>query len=202
MKSLVLLFAMICLSMICQAQKSNTRSLNCSSALTADPVTEVQEITHYIFTGADTSGLNVKLKTITIVEGKRQLVRKRISKDCTSPNPNDCYKEVMEEIPPVTMNLYTLADPALTREHEIRKEKVTVVKNPGGQVTVNVVCPKNRTKKLIRKVQEALIIKGYPLKADGNLDQSTTLALTDFQKTTGLAYGDLTLESLSALGIR
>ncbi len=202
MKNFFLLFAMICLSMICQAQKANTSLKNCQSLLTEDPVIAEEEVIHYVYTGSDTTGLHVKLKTITVVEGKKQLVRKRISKDCTSPNPNDCYKEVMEEIPPVTMNLYTLSGPEITKDHEVRKEKIRVVKRVGGQVSVDVVCPKNRTKKLVKKVQESLISKGYPLKADGNYDQATVLALTDYQKSLKLAYGDLTLETLSALEIK
>ena len=200
MKNVFFIVALLSLSTLSMAQK--LKSTNCKSSCNIDPVTEIIEKNHYIFTGSDTTGLNVKSTKITIVEGRKELVKKRKDKDCISENPMDCYIEVMEDIPPVTMNLYTLPNGDKTKEYDIRKEKITVVKKEGGKSNENIVCLKNRSTKLIKKVQQGLIAAGYPLSVNGILDQATNLAVTDFQKSKGMAYGDLTLSTLSALGIK
>lgn len=173
----------------------------CKTSCTLDPITEDKAITHYIFTGEDTTGLNVKLTLVTIVEAKKQLVKRR-DPNCLSSNPVECLKDVYEEIPAVTMKMYTLPDNTKTDMYDTRLEIVKVIKRAGGQVQESVVCPKNRTKKLITKVQKSLINRGYPLSENGVLDQATNLSIADFQRNAGLAYGDLTLSTLAALGIK
>jgi hypothetical protein len=200
MKSLPFLFLSICISTFCIAQ--NKTQNTCTANLTLDPVEETVEKIHYIFTGSDTTGLNVKVTKITVVEGRRELVKRRKDKNCQSPNPEDCYIEVLEDIPPVTMNLYTLAGPDKTSEYDTRKEKIKVLRQEGGQVSRPVVCAKNRSVKLISKVQSALIGLGYPLTTNGIFDQATQLSMTDFQRTNKLAHGDLSLETLAALKIK
>jgi hypothetical protein len=199
MKSLFTLILSLSLTVILSAQSS--KSKECTSQLQIDPVLEEVEKTHYIFTGSDTTGLNVKVTKIKVMEARLEMVKRR-DKNCTSPNIEDCYISVMEEIPPVTMNLYTLPSPDQTEEYEIRKEKVKVEKRAGGQIETPIVCEKNRSKSLINKLQTALIAQGYPLSINGTYDKATQLSVTDFQREKGLAYGDLSLETLAALGIK
>lgn len=191
---------LVLLMIVFQVQAQNT-NLNCSANLNVDAVMEEVEITHYIFTGSDTTGLNAKLTTITVMEGKSQMVKKR-KPDCMSANLSDCMIEVIEDIPAVTMNMYTLEDVSKTNDYDIRKEKIKVVKRPAGQVDQAIVCTKNRSANLIRKVQQSLLEAGYPIVVNGELDQATKLSLNDYQKSKGLAYGDLTLEVLSSLNVR
>ncbi|MBK9736002.1 MAG: peptidoglycan-binding protein [Saprospiraceae bacterium] len=200
MKNVFLIVILLSFSIVSMAQKS--KSSGCKATCTTDPVIETVEKIHYIFTGADTTGLNVKMTKITVVEGRKEMVKKRKDKDCISENPMDCFIEVMEDIPPVTMNLYTLPNGDKTKEYDIRKEKINVVKKEGGKSNEDIVCIKNRSTKLIKKVQQGLIAVGYPLSVNGILDQATNLSITDFQKSKGLAYGDLTLSTLAALGIK
>jgi hypothetical protein len=190
----------ICISTYCIGQ--NSTKTGCSGMLQLDPITQVIEKTHYVFTGSDTTGLGVTATKLTVVEGRKEMVKKRISKDCVSPNPEDCYVKVLEEIPPVTMNLYTLPNTDKTKEYDIRKEKVQVVNRKGGPVSESIVCPKNRSSKLIKKVQTALVKLGYPLVINGVYDQATALSVTDFQKSKQMAYGDLTLAVLGALDVK
>lgn len=173
----------------------------CKAMLQVDPIFETIEKTHYIFTGADTTGLDVKVTTITIMEPRREAVRRR-DKNCTSPNIEDCYISTFEDIPAVTMNLYTLPGPDATNEYDIRKEKVKVTKRASGAQETDIVCEKNRSKALIKKVQKALVELGYPIAIDGSYNQATSLSVTDFQRSKQLAYGDLTLETLAALDIK
>jgi hypothetical protein len=189
-----------CLSASSIAQ--NSANLECKATLTIDPVWGDGEKIHYIFTGTDTTGLNVTVTKVKVVEGRKEKVKRKKSKDCYSPNPDDCYVEVVEEIPPITMNLYTLTGPDKTQEYEIRKEKTTMVIKEGGNKEVNIVCPKNRSAKLIQRVQAALTEQGYSVDQTSKLDDITNNAITAFQKKNGLAYGDLTLEVLAALGVK
>jgi peptidoglycan hydrolase-like protein with peptidoglycan-binding domain len=110
--------------------------------------------------------------------------------------------QVVQEIPPITMNLYTLPNPDNTQEYDIRKEKVNVTVKEASTVTEGIVCPRNRTPKLITLLQQALIKQGYPLSANGQYDQATQLSVTDYQKSKGLPYGDLTLGVLALLDVR
>ena len=130
------------------------------------------------------------------------MVKRRKSKDCDSPNPEDCMTQVLEEIPAVTMNLYTLNGPDVTSEYDTRKEKVSVTTREGGLINEGIVCAKNRSSKLIKKVQEALIKHGYPLTMNGIYDQATSLSVIDFQRSKSMPYGDLTLGVLAALGVK
>ena len=145
--------------------------------------------------------LNVKVYQIVVSEGRRELVKRKI-KDCDKPNPEDCMTQVVQEIPPITMNLYTLPNPDNTQEYDIRKEKVNVTVKEASTVTEGIVCPRNRTPKLITLLQQALIKQGYPLSANGQYDQATQLSVTDYQKSKGLPYGDLTLGVLALLDVR
>ena len=199
MRSHITLFLTIIVVGLVTAQNNNSKI--CKAMLQVDPIIETTEKTHYIFTGSDTTGLNVKMTKITIMEGRTEMVKRR-DKNCTKPNILDCYVSKMEEVPPVTMNLYTLSGPDVTTEYDTRIEKVKVVRREAGQQEVDIVCTKNRSKSLINKIQTALIAQGYPLTVNGTLDQATNLSITDFQKSKSLAYGDLTLETLAALGIK
>lgn len=195
----ITLFLTIIVVGLVTAQNNNSKI--CKAMLQVDPIIETIEKTHYIFTGSDTTGLNVKTTKITIMEGRTEMVKRR-DKNCTKPNILDCYVSKMEEVPPVTMNLYTLSGPDVTTEYDTRIEKVKVVRREAGQQEVDIVCTKNRSKSLINKIQKALIEQGYPLTVNGTLDQATNLSISDFQKSKSLAYGDLTLETLAALGIK
>lgn len=199
MKHLLSFIFSISITVFCLAQSN--KNLDCKSTLDLDAIIETVEKSHYIFTGSDTTGLHVKVTKIKVMEGRREMVKRR-DKNCTSPNIEDCYITVMEEISPVSMNLYTLAGPDLTDEYEVRTEMVQVEKRAFGKSEVAIVCPKNRTKTLINKVQAALIEQGYPLTVNGTYDKATELSVTDFQRERKIAYGDLTLETLAALGVK
>lgn len=199
MKSLLTFIFSIGFTLICLAQTN--RNIDCKATLDLDAIMETEERSHYIFTGSDTTGLNVTITKIKVMDARQEMVKRR-DKNCTSPNIDECYISVLEEIPAVTMNLYTLPNTDLTNEYEVRKEKVQVQKRAAGKAEVAIVCEKNRSKTLINKLQAALIQNGYPLTINGKYDQATQLSVTDFQRENKMAFGDLTLETLAALGIK
>ncbi|MBK8668954.1 MAG: hypothetical protein IPN89_05600 [Saprospiraceae bacterium] len=51
-------------------------------------------------------------------------------------------------------------------------------------------------------MQSALLALGYPMTINGIMDQATLLSIKDFQQSKKMAYGDLSLETLAALGIK
>ncbi len=199
MRNPFVLLLLLCITTLATAQNRSDKF--CYGTLERDAIYEIVEVKHYIFTGTDTTGLNVKVTKIQIVEPRRELVKKKV-KNCDAPDPKDCYIEVMQDIPPVTMNMYTLSGPEVTPEHDVRIERVERVKEPAGHVSIPVVCPKNRSKVFIKRLQEALIAQGYPVIVNGIYDQATQLSITDFQRSNKMAYGDLSLEVVSLLGVK
>ena len=179
----------------------NRTNNECTATLNYDALSETVEKQHYVFTGTDTTGLGVKMTRITLIDAREEWV-KRKDKNCVSPNPEECVKMVLETLPPVTMNMYTLPGPDVTDQYEIRTEKVRVMTQKEGTKELPVVCERNRTSRLISKVQESLITLGYSVEKTGEFDKTTLNAIIDFQKSKGLAYGDLSLETLAALGVR
>lgn len=199
MKTLIISTVLAFLSIALIGQ--NKSHSDCTGLLKFDALSELVEKKHYVFTGTDTTGLNVKMTKITLIESREEWVKRR-DKNCISPNPEECVKMVFETLPPVTMNMYTLSSPDITDQYEVRTEKVKVMSQKEGTKEVPVVCERNRTPKLISRVQESLISLGYPISKSGELDKSTMISIINFQKDKGLAYGDLSLETLAALGVR
>lgn len=65
-----------------------------------------------------------------------------------------------------------------------------------------VLCDRNASPKLIMKVQKALADKGYnPGAIDGNLGPQTVAAMQKFQADNDLPQGQVSIESVQALGI-
>jgi hypothetical protein len=65
-----------------------------------------------------------------------------------------------------------------------------------------VICDRNASPKLIMKVQKALAAKGYnPGTIDGNLGPQTVAAVQKFQADNDLPQGQVSIESVQALGI-
>ena len=178
----------------------HSQSKNCTSLCKIDPIKEEKIIKHFIYTGADTTGMNVKLTKI-LVAPERTVQVKKFDKNCNKPNFEDCYFFKIETIPPVTMNLYTLTDPSVTSQYEVREEKVDVIISDITEVEKEVICPANKTKTLILKIQKGLKDNGYDLPENGLMDEATTLAIEDFQRSQHIAYGEITLETLTLLGV-
>ena len=72
----------------------------------------------------------------------------------------------------------------------------------GGEVEwQDVICPQNLSREKIRQIQTALSQAGYVVSSDGVLGAETRQALTAFQRQAGLAMGQVTQETLAALGL-
>ena len=79
-----------------------------------------------------------------------------------------------------------------------------MVKQGGFTEWREVVCEGDITRDLVRKVQQALISRGYDVGtagADNRMGAATKAALVKFQKENGLPVGQLDTETMRALGI-
>jgi peptidoglycan hydrolase-like protein with peptidoglycan-binding domain len=65
-----------------------------------------------------------------------------------------------------------------------------------------VLCETNLTPDMVSKIQDALMKAGYdPGPVDGMLGAQTQSAIQSYQKSKGLAEGDLTYETVESLGV-
>ena len=83
--------------------------------------------------------------------------------------------------------------------------KRQLVKKGGFTEWREVVCDADISSDLVRRVQNALLSRGYDLGASGadnDMGPSTKAALVKFQKDNGLPVGQLDFETLKALGIK
>lgn len=64
-----------------------------------------------------------------------------------------------------------------------------------------MLCETNTTPAKISEVQRALSAAGYATDSDGVFGASTLRAMEAFQRARGLAVGNLTIETVRALGV-
>ncbi|MBL4616749.1 MAG: peptidoglycan-binding protein [Robiginitomaculum sp.] len=80
-------------------------------------------------------------------------------------------------------------------------EKVSIVSG-GNLEWREVICDTNSTPELIAQVQAALAAAGYnPGRSDGVFGMSTLRAMESYQRANGFIVGQLTMETMNALGV-
>jgi peptidoglycan hydrolase-like protein with peptidoglycan-binding domain len=80
-------------------------------------------------------------------------------------------------------------------------EKISIVSG-GNLEWREVICDTNSTPELISRVQNALASAGHnPGRADGVFGMSTLRAMEAYQRANGLIVGQLTMETMNALGV-
>jgi hypothetical protein len=105
-----------------------------------------------------------------------------------------------------TVQIKKVATPAKENRIQIPEEYQTVTKrekvSDGYLQWRPILCETNASPDLISRVQRALQNEGhYPGSIDGILGQNTTAAVNSFQRSKGLATGQLTIETIKTLGI-
>jgi len=105
-----------------------------------------------------------------------------------------------------TVSVRKLVSPAREVVTEIPAEYSTVTKSSkisDGRVEWrSILCETNVGVGIVTRIQRALQSKGYnPGKIDGVLGGSTMLAIDRYQRASGLATGQLTMQTIKALGV-
>ena len=105
-----------------------------------------------------------------------------------------------------TVSVRKLVEPAKERRIAIPEEYQTVVKRE--QVTDSrlewrsILCETNTTTGVISSLQRALKMRGFdPGRIDGVMGQQTIEAVSRYQRSKGMASGQLTMETLKSLNV-
>ncbi|MEM8485728.1 MAG: peptidoglycan-binding domain-containing protein [Bacteroidota bacterium] len=105
-----------------------------------------------------------------------------------------------------TVSVRKLVEPAKERRIAIPEEYQTVVKRE--QVTDSrlewrsILCETNTTTNVISSLQRALKMRGFdPGRIDGVMGQQTIEAISRYQRSKGMASGQLTMETLKSLNV-
>jgi regulator of extracellular matrix RemA (YlzA/DUF370 family) len=147
-----------------------------------------------------------------VVEQPAKVVKKSIPAEYKTVR-----KQVMVKPPDVkkveipaeyeTIQIQRLIEPAKEIRVEVPAVYETVTENikitDSRMLWRPILCETNVTPDVIQSLQRALQKAGFnPGTADGRVGDQTRQALADFQKSKGLAQGQLTIETLKALGIQ
>ena len=105
-----------------------------------------------------------------------------------------------------TVKVRKLAEPAKEKRIGIPAQYQTVTKTEkvgeGRLQWRPILCETNVTPDIVSRIQQALLAKGHnPGRVDGVIGSQTMSAVRSFQKTKGLASGQLTIETLNALDV-
>jgi len=117
-------------------------------------------------------------------------------------------KVVKKEIPPEykLVKVKKMVNPPQTRRVPVPAEYETVVErqkvSDARMEWRPILCETNTTPQVVQDIQRALKAAGYnPGPVDGALGSATMQALKEFQRDKHIAEGQITLETLQALGI-
>ena len=132
-------------------------------------------------------------------------VTKKVKKQVVD-QPERTEKQI---IPAVTKKIkrQILVSDATTKTVEIpakyRTEKRRIKVIPDREEWHAVLCDENATHDIIKRLQGALIARGYDLSAaDGKLGAATRKAVADYQKSIGFVSSAIVFKTLESLGIK
>ena len=133
-------------------------------------------------------------------------VKRKADKNCLSSDPNDCMVWCLQTTPavygiPIVSMDTTTAEPM---KYIVIPDKVSMIEGGGHTVWTEVLCEKDITKRLLQSVHTALEERGYNsgVFPKGRLaSKDLKAALKQFQKANFLKMGQLSIETLEALGV-
>lgn len=174
--------------------KCFAKCISASSAI-VDP-----GVTLAIYTGSDPSSVNLITKSIQTKEGKQGWVKKKADRNCLSADPNDCLVWCLVNEPPEYQEITYLADTTQTKEFELQQFGVKYDEDTGN-IWMETLCH-TEIDAVVAELQTALVKNGaHFLPLSGEFDAKTKTALVAYQKEAKLCVGQLTIESLDALGV-
>jgi ADP-heptose:LPS heptosyltransferase len=104
-----------------------------------------------------------------------------------------------------TVRKYVMVQPASTRSIDIPAETRNITKKvktaDGSMQWKAILCETNADRSTIASIQQALRKADYTVAKTGRLDARTLAALEEFQRDEGLTEGQITIETLDALGV-
>jgi len=174
-----------------------------AKCLIAD-ITELQSEEYAIYTGDESAeSVDIEVKKIIVQKGSSKWVKKKVDRNCGSPNPDDCLVWCLEEQPDEIEEIKILTDTTQSKNYEIRKIDTEVMIEKGGFTDWRpVLCGNDLTDLIIDQIQNSLRENNYYNGENTRLiDAKTKASLTRFQKDKNLPIGHLDFETLDMLGI-
>ena len=105
-----------------------------------------------------------------------------------------------------TVRKYVMVQPAGSRSIDIPAETREITKKvkvaDGSMQWRAILCETNADRSTIASIQQALRKADYAVAKTGRLDARTMAALEEFQRDEGLTEGQITIETLDALGVK
>ncbi|MDH3624813.1 MAG: peptidoglycan-binding protein [Myxococcales bacterium] len=104
-----------------------------------------------------------------------------------------------------TIRKYVMVEPPSSRTIEIPAENRDITRKvkiaDGSMQWKAILCETNANRSTIASIQQALRKNDFKVARTGRLDARTMAALEEFQRKEGLTAGQLTMETLDALGV-
>jgi len=104
-----------------------------------------------------------------------------------------------------TIRKYAMVEPPSSRTIEIPEETRQITRKvkvaDGSMEWKAILCETNANRGTIASIQQALRKNEYNVAKTGRLDARTLAALEEFQRAEGLTAGQITIETLNALGV-
>lgn len=141
------------------------------------------------------------LKSREVAPAEEKWVKKRADKNCLSADPNDCLVWCLVKTDPVYDKRWVEIDSSGEKHLQVVYSQYEVPDTEGLTQWKEVVCHGDLTPSLISEIRVALIDRGYEAGVGKKADDDFKQALLKFQDDNNLPYGQMDVETLSALGV-
>ena len=159
----------------------------------------------FVYTGNDYDSEYVTNKKLTVKSASTKWEKRKADRNCLSDNPNDCLVWCLIAVPEQIETFYEVLDTSSVKEFVIENYEIKEMISEGSISDMKeVICDYDKNPALYAKVQQSLLAKGYGLGLDGangKMNSTTKAALIRFQRDEGLPFGQLDLETLTALEV-
>lgn len=141
------------------------------------------------------------LESREVAPADEKWVKKRADKNCLAPDPKDCLVWCLVKIDPIYDKRWVEIDSSGDAHLQVVYSEYTIPNTEGLTQWKEVVCEGDLTPSLISEIRVALIDRGYEAGVGKKADDEFKQALLKFQDENNLPYGQMDVETLSALGV-
>lgn len=149
---------------------------------------------------------NIEHEEVKVVyqEGSQKWVKKKADKNCLSADPNDCLVWCLVEVKEISVMKKIPNNPEMAEVESKEPIEYELSRTPEYTDWVEVVCQNDVTPQLISEIHQALNRENYfteTLQVPEKIDKNLKKRLSLYQIDNRLAKGQLSVETLDALGI-
>ncbi len=147
-----------------------------------------------------------KLEEVEYRAATTEWVKKKADRNCQSADPEDCMVWCLVTVPPLYGSPIVSIDSsgAEPMKYLLVPDKVSMIEAGGHTVWAEVLCENDITKNVLQQLHTALERNGYTAGVYPNgrmASKDLKKALVSFQKDNNMVWGQMTAESLEALGL-